>query len=709
MSTNLARRVAGALLAPVALSAFALAAPASDLGGRDTAIFPLVPDLERHMTIDGELLEWLSESSSVLLVETQLPGELEAAFELERVRLPDDRGGLLRVDGEVVGTIASQRSADLSLWRGRVAGRANTDVFMAFSSAGTWGWVRLDNGRTVHLQCGPHPDLGWERTQVAWVEDARLRRPGFEQRFACGARPADGREITGPFVRTDLGHVEKPVGEGDGGAGTGGGSLEGGQGHSGGAVESLGGDGATGGAGGSSALVFGPAPAPAPAAMLQQTLYIAEAVIETDYAYYLEFNNLTVATNYATVLIGACSDKYEQQVGCLWDLASLALYTSGSTDPFSGNSPNSLLAEMKSYWSGSGGLHNLGDFGLVLSGWGGGGVAYLDEVCDNSWGVGSCCSINGNANFPVTGQSSLNWDFVVTTHEAGHIFDAVHTHQFCPPVDHCDANCDGFETCTVGSIMSYCHTCTFAGISNIDPNFHPANVTRIRNTVTSKSCLDVYTPPITEPIVATVSPDTVLALEPDAWPVITFTGQNFASVTGVRVDGVDLVTPFDYQIVDDTTLKVNWRPVSKLGQVTVRITNPGGVTTSFVQVDPRQTPALDMKPSDPSFWVQTAGLDVYMSGRPRDLIWLVLSTTEQPTVLPGLVSLDIGNSLLDYIDLGIHTVSPTKGWVRWGLPFGYNPGLSSGTRLLVQGVVIPFDGVTFPLGTTQVQGLTVLF
>lgn len=701
MLTTLARRVAGALLIPASLSALAFAAPGSDLGDRDTAIFPLVPDLERHMTVDGGLLEWLSDSSSVLLVDTRLPGEPEAAFELERVRLPDDRGGLLRVDGEVVGTIATQRSADLSLWRGQVAGRENTDVFMAFSSAGTWGWVRLDNGRTVHLQCGPHPDLGWERTQVAWVEDARLRRPGFEERFACKTLTAEGSEAAGPFVRTDLGHVEPPVGAGDGlQNGGGGGALD---------DRGFGGDGATGGAGGASAPAFAPTAIPAPAGMLQQTLYIAEAVIETDYAYYLEFNNLTVATNYATVLIGACSDRYEEQVGCLWDLASLALYTSSATDPFSGNSPSSLLAEMRSYWMGSGGLHTLGDFGLVLSGWGGGGVAYLDEVCDNSRGVGSCCSINGNGNFPVVGQSSLNWDFVVTTHEAGHIFDAVHTHQFCPPVDHCDANCDGFESCTVGSIMSYCHTCTFAGISNIDPNFHAANVTRIRNTVTSKSCLDVYTPPPVEPVIATISPDTVLALEPDAWPTITLTGQNFATVTAVKLDGVELITPLDYQIVNDTTLTVNWRPVSSLGQISIRVTNPGGIATAVVQVDPRTTAVLDMTPSDPLPWIQTTGLDVYMSSRPRDLIWLVLSTTELPTVLPGLVSLDIGNGLLDYVDLGLHTVSPTKGWVRWGLPFGFNPGLSFGTRLHVQGVVIPFDGIVFPLGTTPVQSLTVLF
>lgn len=667
----------------------AVAGQDPDHSGRTTAIFPLVPDLEEHLTVDADLLGWLADSDRLVMVDTRLPGEPDAAFELERVRLVDERGGLLKVDGEVLGPISHHRSQDLSLWKGQLAGRENTDVFLAFSTAGTWGWARLDNGRTVHLQSGPHPELGWERAQARWIDDAALRRPGFEERFACEVKHADGREVETSFPRGDLGHGPLP---GDG-------QVQGND-----QLEGFGGNGAAGGDGGNG-LVTSMAPALlATAPMLQQTIYIAEAVIETDYAYYLEFNNLTAATNYTNALLGACSDRYEDQAGCIWDVTSLAFYTSGASDPYSGTNPSDLLFEMRQAWNGSGGLHTLGDFGLILSGWGGGGVAYLDEVCDSGWGVGACCSINGNGNFPVTGQSSLNWDFVVTTHEAGHIFDAVHTHDFCPPVDHCDSNCDGFTQCTVGTIMSYCHTCSFAGVSNIDPFFAAANVTRIRNTVLTKNCLDVYVPPPSQPIIASASPNQVDALYADNWPTITLSGQNFSTVTFVSVDGVTLDAS-RYTIVDDSTMEIEWNVVSKLGAVNVRVANSAGIGSTNVNVVSPSGALIEMQPSNPFFWLQgSQQLDVYMSGNVGDAIYLTMSTSNVPTDVHGLITMDIGNNFLDLVQLGLHRIQQPVGWKKFAIGAG-QASFGWGTTVYFQGAIFPAGGWTFPLTPTNVQSV----
>ena len=662
----------------------ALALQGADHSGRTTAIFPLVPDLEQHMTVDAELLGWLEGYDRLVMVDTQLPGEPGAAFELRRLRMPDELGGLLRVDGEVVGPISHHRSADLSLWKGSVAGRENTDVFLAFSSAGTWGWAKLDNGRTVHLQCAAHPDpqLGWDRAQARWVEDAALRRPGFEQRFGCEVHHAEGREIETSFPRTDLGHA--PVGSG--------------------ADQLPGGNGASGGDGGSGLLTAVAPALLAAAPMAQQTVYVAEAVIETDFAYYQEFNNLTAATNYANALLGACSDRYEEQAGCVWDITSLALYTSNGSDPYSGTNPNDLLYEMRQAWNGSNGLHNLGDFGLILSGHGGGGVAYLDEVCDNGWAVGACCSINGNGNYPVTGNSSVNWDFIVTTHEAGHIFDAVHTHQFCPPVDHCDSNCDGFVQCQQGSIMSYCHTCSWQGVNNIDPYFHSSNETRIRNTVTSKNCLDVYVPPPAQPVIASASPNQVDALYADNWPTITLSGQNFSSVTNVVVDG-EFLDASRYTIVNDSTLEIEWNVVSKLGSVDVRVANSAGIGSTAVTVVPPTTALIDMQPSSPTFWLQGAQkLEVYMSGNIGDSIYLIMSTTNLPTDVHGLITMDIGNNFLDLVQLGLHRIQNPTGWKKFAIGAG-QASFAWGTTVYFQGAIFPASGIVYPLDPTNVQSV----
>lgn len=668
--------LAGALTSVLLLAPLASAQTSND---RSTALFPFVPGEPDHLTISQEYLGWLDGRDHLVMVENQVPGAPDATFLLDRVRLVDDQGGLLRVDGEVVGPIADFRSADLQCWKGRVDGQLASDVFLTFSSAGTWGWVRFEDGRTVHLQCGPHPEFGWERTQARWIEDAALRRPGFESRFLCGTAKPTAADFSPEEYRP---------------RDTGNGSQRDEHDHT--------GDGAVGGAGGGATVPFAPA--------AQWTEYTAEAVIETDYAYYQEFNNQTVATNYATQLVSACSARYEEQIGCLWDLASLSIHTSNGSDPYSGTNPDALLNEIDNFWDGPSGLHNLGDFGLVLSGHNGGGVAFLNVLCSNTKAVGSCCSINGNANFPVNGQSSANWDFVVTTHEAGHIFNALHTHDFCPPLDHCDTNCDGFTNCPVGTIMSYCHTCSFQGVQHITPFFHQSNINRMRSKVENVNCLDIYVPPPSQPIITSVSPTTIPALTLDNWPVITVTGQNFSSVTAVQIDGVALSGfPPQYTVVNDSTITIKSFPFSKLGPIFIRIQNPSGLASTSIDVTPVTAPLIDMVPSDPAFWVQATGLKCYYACDPNTWLYLIASPSNVPTVIPGIVTLDIGNNLLAAALLGFFAIDPVKGWGVFSTPVPSNTHFATGTILRMQAVVYPVLAPTVPFDVTNVQKITVVF
>jgi len=774
-----------ALACAIVLSSSALA---QQIAPDATAFFPLAPQPDGSLGVQHDLLGRLVGLDDVVLIENQVPGAPDLVFELERVRLPGQRG-LLLVDGRPAGTIADACSPDLTVWKGRVVDQPASDVFLAFSSAGTWGWARLEDGRTVHLVCGSHPEFGWNQVQARWVDDAAMLRPGsearFEERFACatppptspvplptpgtdrerGANGGDGGAGEGPGSGSGCGgRAAVPVsagvaGEGGPGSGCGNGAVQGGaalgegsgsgcgdaampasagEGGSGGSCgsrnaapsdASVAGEGGSGtGCGGRAlerARVAGDGPggagggrggngggfAPALLPMLQQTLYTAEAVIETDHAYYLEFNNTTAATNYANALLAACSDRFEAQVGCLWEMASFALYTTSAADPFLGTNPDTLLDEMKDRWDGSTGLHLQGDFGLVLSGHNGGGKAYVGTLCSNFTAVGACCSIEGNTPFPVTGTSNLNWDFVVTTHEAGHIFASPHTHDFCPPLDQCatNANCNPSVVCSLGTIMSYCHVCSFQGVKNISPYFHQTCANVMRSKVVSVGCLSQFVPPPTGPVITGVSPSSVQALTPDAWPTVTITGQNLMSVDTVLVDGVPLSGfPPEYTLVSDTQLNILWSPKSKLGPVQVRLGNAGGVANTVVNVVPNTSTVLDMVPSNPSFWVQGVGTKIYMAGPGQNLVYLAASTSGLPTVVPGLFALDLGNNLTNYVDLGIWVIDPAKGYSLLQTPVG-GTHFATGTKVYVQAVILDTLNPVLPFPSTNLQQVTVLF
>ncbi|MEZ6019495.1 MAG: M12 family metallo-peptidase [Planctomycetota bacterium] len=91
----------------------------------------------------------------------------------------------------------------------------------------------------------------------------------------------------------------------------------------------------------------------------------------------------------------------------------------------------------------------------------GGGVAYLDVLCNQNYGFGVSGNMTGGTQFPVS-QSSNTWDFVVMAHEIGHNFSTSHTHNYCPPLDQCPPSqyfgqCQNSQVCiSNGTIMSYC-------------------------------------------------------------------------------------------------------------------------------------------------------------------------------------------------------------------------------------------------------------
>jgi hypothetical protein len=106
---------------------------------------------------------------------------------------------------------------------------------------------------------------------------------------------------------------------------------------------------------------------------------------------------------------------------------------------------------------------------------GGGGLAWVNTICNVDYGFAVTTYLHGMTPFPVPLRSGFNWDFWVVAHETGHSFGAFHTHEYCPPIDECGTPpwgpCQTRWHCQVGTIMSYCANC-IPGVRMIKTVFH---------------------------------------------------------------------------------------------------------------------------------------------------------------------------------------------------------------------------------------------
>lgn len=221
------------------------------------------------------------------------------------------------------------------------------------------------------------------------------------------------------------------------------------------------------------------------------TVATCRLAIETDWQFFQKFGNAPDATAYVTGLIAAISDVYFEHVQTTLTIAYIGLHST-SADPWTapdvGASAGALLSEFRSSWNSSGWPVSA-DLAHFMSGADlGGGIAYVNVLCSPNFAYGVSGNMNGNIDWGSwTGNpGSFTWDFVVVAHELGHNFGAEHTHEYCPPIDTCTTNCTGSTACSLGTLMSYCHSC--GGMNSVDLRFHPqvANIMRSR---VDASCL----------------------------------------------------------------------------------------------------------------------------------------------------------------------------------------------------------------------------
>lgn len=350
------------------------------------------------------------------------------------------------VDGRIVGGRA-ELEADHTLWRGKVAGEPDSSVFLAFTSTGSHGWIERA-GDEVQL-VSERGEGGWSQVESFLVHESDLHLREEAQGIVCAADAfvQPRRQATGISAAPRAGRVAREL-----------------------------------------------------------TSYECLIACESDYQYYRLFDDAQAATNYAISIWGAVSERFLSACSTRITLPYLAIYTTPD-DPWVspdhagpppyGSTSTDLLLEFQAAWGGSPlpGNANLGHF---LSGANlGGGLAYLHVLCDPDYAFSVSTRLLGMTPFPVPLRHHSNYDFTVVAHETGHNFGALHTHEYCPPIDQCTYGpfgpCQTQQVCEVGTIMSYCQGCAPTGDYNVRSVFHPRIGAEMRHAVEG-SCLPSFEP-----------------------------------------------------------------------------------------------------------------------------------------------------------------------------------------------------------------------
>ena len=220
-------------------------------------------------------------------------------------------------------------------------------------------------------------------------------------------------------------------------------------------------------------------------------LYSATLAIELDDALYSDMGSSPTTVNtYLAELVSYVSASYEAEINTRLLVGDVILY---STDPYSNTTSTATrLGEVRTYWR-----ENYASVERALAvhlapiGTFGGGIATLDQLCDDSYGH----SVSGVYGSAPTDAAQLNWDAEVLAHELGHNFSSPHTHCYnglegnSNPVDGCyngerGRGCwagnqslpgtgsltGGTASAQNGTIMSYCHLLS-GGLNNIARTF----------------------------------------------------------------------------------------------------------------------------------------------------------------------------------------------------------------------------------------------
>lgn len=260
---------------------------------------------------------------------------------------------------------------------------------------------------------------------------------------------------------------------------------------------------------------------------------------------------VTQAANYVAGVFSQVSTLYANES---INLVVNEIFVWDTNDPYSGPSTLDYLVQFRNQRNGN---FNGADMGHLVGYQGGGGIAYLDVICNGNFSV-AYSDINSTYNTVPT----YSWTVSVVTHEIGHNLGSPHTHDCSwngnnTPIDNCGpiagytpSGCfNNGQTPNAGTIMSYCHLVSGVGISFVE-NFGPQPGDLIRNEVYNASCLaPCSTVSTTDAGIAAILEPSGLVCGNSTQPVVTLSNFGSETLTSVAID---------YNVDNGPTQTYNW-------------------------------------------------------------------------------------------------------------------------------------------------------
>ncbi len=259
---------------------------------------------------------------------------------------------------------------------------------------------------------------------------------------------------------------------------------------------------------------------------------------ETDQDIYTDKGSIGLVSTYINGLFNQVSTLYNND-GITVNLESLFIWN--TVDPYIGPSSGDYLDQF-----GTNRTSFTGDLAHLIGYGGGGGVAWLDVLCDGSTSYRMGYSgISANYNSVPT----YSWTVEVVSHEQGHNFGSEHTHDCvwngnntaidgCGPASGYPSSPGGCAQAVIpvkGTIMSYCHLSGGNGI-NLALGFGPQPLALILSRINTSSCLT----PCSAPGIANDDPcsATVLTVGTSCSATVSNnTGATNSSVPATLCDG----------------------------------------------------------------------------------------------------------------------------------------------------------------------------
>jgi hypothetical protein len=362
------------------------------------------------------------------------------------------------------------------------------------------------------------------------------------------------------------------------------------------------------------------------------------AALECDYAFYQSRGSSVQATaDYVIAFFNQVATLYANENVAI-EISEIFVWT--EVDPYAGHgSTNNILTSFRA----NKGTSFNGDICHFLTTRNvGGGIAYVDVLCNRPYAFGVSMVYSYYNNFP-----TYSWTIEVVTHEMGHNLGSPHTHS-CSwqggPLDNCytpEGSCSwGPVPSNGGTIMSYCHLTSYGINFNNGFGLQPGN--RIRDRVMNASCIagggtsapsTLFTTNITSTAAtlnwATVSGATNYTAQYRPSGSGTWLPAGSTGGTSLPISGLTANTNYSWSVKSDCSAYSNEITFTTPGSGPVGCESPTGLTTTSIGQN-----------SATVSWTEVTGATSYIVQfkTSASSIWNSLNITSSSTILTGLTA-----------------------------------------------------------------------